>query len=278
VSPWFSFAYTLNVRTTIKGAIGIYHQNLPYILLSQYNDYEKLADPVSNHAVLGVEYLITENTGLTCELYYKNYSKLPVDPAEPSLLVVDECYNRYGYSYFFNHANLYDKGKAFSRGLEVVIQKKLATAIYGTISLALFKSRYKGYDNIWRDRAFDNEYIIGIDGGYKPNKLWEFSIRWNLAGGIPYTPIDEQASREINRAVFDESKVNKVRYPEYHLLNIRVDRRFHFKKTNLILYFVAYNAYNRKNIVAYFWNEVENKKSKMTLWGVMPLLGVEYEF
>ena len=248
VSPRFSFTYALNVRTKINGAVGWYYQTLPLTLLAQKEAFKDLSNPASNHVVLGLEHLLTENTRLTLEIYQKNYSQLPVDPKEPSLLIFDELYNRYSYSYFFIHDQILDKGKAYCRGLELVAQKKLATQIYGTASFAWFKTQYKGYDGIWRDRVFDNRFIIGIDGGYKPNKNWEFSIRWNYAGGIPCTPLDVALSSEINRAVYDQTKVNEARLPDIHSLNLRVDRRFHFRKTNLILYYVMYNVYNRKNI------------------------------
>lgn len=277
-SPRLSCSYKLSKRTTINGSIGVYYQNLPLILLSQNSNHKNLDDPKTNHIILGIEHLLTDNTKLTFEIYNKSYDKLPLDPAESSLLILDELFYRSGYSSFFSHENLIDNGKAYCRGLELILQKKLAANIYGTMSLAYFKTRYRGYDDIWRDRTFDNEYIIGVDCGYKPNKNWEFSIKWNYAGGIPYTPFDIEASQALYRAVFDEDKVNQARYPAYHSMNIRADRRFHFRRTNLICYFDLYNVYNRKNVVSYIWNVQKNEQSKMKLWGTLPVLGVEFEF
>jgi len=81
-----------------------------------------------------------------------------------------------------------------------------------------------------------------------------------------------------HRAVFDENRINLARYPDYHSLNIRFDRRFHFSRTNLIFYFSVWNAYNRKNVATYFWNDREQKQDEIYQWLLLPIFGLEYEF
>ena len=275
-SPRFSLSYQMTDRTSIKASYGIYYQNLPLILLSQNDAHKNLKDPKAVHYVLGFQHLLSENIRLSLEVYHKDYDHFPLDPAQPQLFILDELYYRYGF--FFNHEQLVDQGAAFSRGVELVIQKKLAKDIYGTLSASYFKSRYRDYDGIWRDRVFDNRYIVGIEGGYKPNNRWEFSLRWIYAGGPPYTPFDEEASHSLNRGVFDEDNINGARYPTYHSLNIRFDRRFHFSRSNLIFYFSVWNAYNRKNVASYLWNEMENKQDTLYQWSLLPIFGLEFEF
>ena len=146
------------------------------------------------------------------------------------------------------------------------------------ISAAAFRSRYRGGDDIWRDRVFDNRYLFNIEGGYKPNAQWEFSMRWIWAGGAPYTPLDIKASRQAQREVLDRNRINEKRYPDYHSMNIRFDRRFHFTRTNLVFYLSVWNVYNRKNIAAYYWNFEEQKQDELEQWRMLPIFGLEYEF
>lgn len=276
VSPRFSLSYKISEKTSINGAAGIYYQNLPLIILSQREENKDLKDPVAYHYVVGINHLLTENTRLTLEVYDKEYDNFPMDPTTPSLFVLDELFYRYGF--FFSHETLVDKGKAYSRGIELSIQKKLAKDFYGLVSGSYSRSRYQGLDGVWRDRVFDNRYAFSAEGGYKPNNKWEFSMRWIYAGGPPYTPFDIGASQAISRAVFDGSRINENRYPDYHSLNVRLDRRFHFKGSNLIFYFSIWNAYNQKNVASYYWNEIENKKDTTNQWGFLPVFGLEYEF
>jgi hypothetical protein len=167
-------------------------------------------------------------------------------------------------------------GIAEAYGIEAYVQKKLVEGFYGLIGGSYYKSRYKGLDGIWRDRVYDNQILFSVEGGYKPNRSWEFSTRWIFAGGPPYTPIDLAASRLINRTVLDGSRVNESRLPAYQ--NIRADKRWYFKGSNLIAYVSIWNAYNRKNISQLYWDEVDQEQSELYQWGLLPVFGIEYEF
>ena len=276
LSPRFAFAYQFTERTSLNGSAGLFYQNLPLILLSQNTENRKLKDPSATHYVLGIEHLLTENTRLTFEVYRKEYQNFPIDPTQPALFLIDELFYRYGF--FFNHGSLTDNGRATAQGMEITLQKKLAKDIYGLASVSYFRTRYQGGDGIWRDRVFDNQLILSLEGGYKPNRKWEFSLRWIYAGGPPYTPFDISASEKLNRAVLDGTRINESRYPAYHSLNVRTDRRFSFSKTNLVVYFSVWNAYDRKNIATYFWNENENKEDVVYQWSLLPIFGLEFEF
>ncbi|MBN1949242.1 MAG: TonB-dependent receptor, partial [Candidatus Cloacimonetes bacterium] len=276
VSPRGNLNYALTGKTSFNISWGIYYQNLPLIILSQHKQNLELPDPRAIHYIAGISHLLTENTRLTLEIYQKEYKYFPVDPDQPGLFLIDEIF--YNYGFFTGHGPLHDSGIALSRGVEVMAQKKLARDFYGLISASWFRSKYQNEGEKWRNRSFDNRYTIGIEGGYKPDYQWEFSLRWLYAGGAPYTPFDVLASTAQNQGIFDEELLNECRYPDYHSLNIRCDRRFHFQRSNLVIYLSIWNAYNRKNIASYFWNENENKQDTIYQWTLLPIFGVEYEF
>jgi hypothetical protein len=275
VSPRASLAYRFDEITTVRVSSGVYYQNIPLLLLSQQNENRSLRDPYAVHYIAGIDRLLTEDTRLSIEVYQKEYYRFPVDPSEPSLFLVDEVFYRYGF--FLDHGILASNGRARSRGIEITLQKKLAEDFYGLASASYFQTEYKGTDGLWRKRVFDNRIIVSIEGGYKPNNEWEFSARWIYAGGTPYTPLDLAQSRLLNREVLDETKINDARYPPYHSLNIRVDKRFHFERSNLVLYLSAWNAYDRKNVASYFWNGKEQQQGTIYQWNLLPIFGVEYE-
>ena len=275
LSPRFSTSLKINERISLNGAFGIYHQTLPLFLLSQNPDNKELDDPIAVHYILGLDYLLTADTKLTVEVYDKEYQNFPLDPDDPMLFVMDDGIfsNQFG-----NYNKLEDKGEAYSRGIELLIQKKMAKDFYGLISASYFRSRYKDYNGIWRNRIYDNQYIFSVIGGYKPSNKWEFSIRWNFAGGVPYTPFDIEKSKAFNTGIIDQTSVNTKRYPDYHSMNIRCDRRFFFQGSSLVTYLSVWNAYNHKNIFNYYWNTVENQMDTKYQWSLLPIFGLEYEF
>ena len=275
LSPRFTVTAKPDDKISIYGSAGIFYQNLPLILLCQQEANRELKDLKAYHYSLGMTYLLTASTQLTLEVYDKEYRNFPVDPAQGTLFISDSFqYERV----FFQHDILLDTGKAYSRGIEFILQKKLRSKIYGMISGSLFRTRYKDFYGQWRDRLFDNRYNFAVQGGYKPNKKWEFSIRWIIAGGIPYTPYNIDASEAVNSGILDRGRIQAERLGAYNSLNLRTDRRFYFKKSNLIVFLSIWNVYNRKNVARLFWNNLERKPDQLYSWGFLPIAGLEFEF
>jgi len=81
-----------------------------------------------------------------------------------------------------------------------------------------------------------------------------------------------------HQAVYDENRINKERYPDYHSLNIRLDKRFFFNKTNLVIYASVWNAYAQKNIAEYYWNDEKQTVEEVYQWTLLPIIGIEWEF
>ncbi|MDT8324710.1 MAG: hypothetical protein RRA94_11390, partial [Bacteroidota bacterium] len=103
----------LGERFAISAAGGLYAQSLPLLLVAQNPAHAALPDPRALHGVLGASCLLTADTRMTLEGYVKRYDRLPVDPATPGLLVVDEMSYRYGF--FTAHDRLLAEGEAYSR-------------------------------------------------------------------------------------------------------------------------------------------------------------------
>lgn len=275
VSPRFSLSLELTKKMSIEAAAGLITHSLPMAIVLRSSAPRNLKDPQAWHFVLGLRRILTDNTLLTVEVYDEEYRSLPLDPAQPYLSILDES----SYSCFLGgHERLIAMGWGRSCGVEVMVQKKLADKVYGIVSGSYFRSRYRDLEGTWRDRAYDCRYILSIEGGWKPNRFWEFSLEWNYAGGNPYTPFDIETSRATNTGIFDLTKINAERLPAYHALNLRADKRFYFRRSNLILYLSIWNVFDRKNAVTYYWNTLERKPGMVRQFGIVPALGVEFEF
>jgi hypothetical protein len=275
VSPRLSVAYHFDDISTLTGSYGIYYQNIPWIIAAQKDRFRTLKTPRADQYVLSFNRLLTESTRLTVELYDKEYMDFPMDPSQPNLFLYDQAVIE---QVFLNHDNLVSAGKAQSYGIEATVQKKMADDIYGLIAGSYYRSNYHGLDGKKYDRVYDNKFNFAVEGGYKLNEKWEFSLRWLYAGGAPFTPFDEQASLATHKGVFDAARINAGRLPDFHSLNLRVDKRYYFKSTTLTVYLSIWNAYGRRNIAAYTWNEVKDQIMEEEMWGTLPVFGIKYEF
>jgi len=272
-SPRLGLHFQVNPLLALYVATGTSYQQLPAFLLSQ--TAQNLNLPEAQQHVAGLTYFLTAATRLNLEIYQKNYRHFPLSSLAPQSFIIDD--GRF-MSYFQNYGDLQATGNAVARGIEFSVQKKLAKNFYGLVSAAYFRSRYQDFTGNWRDRVYDNRYLFNLSGGYKPNHRWEFSARWGYAGGIPYTPFDLTRSPALNTGIYDTSRFQAERYPDYHSLNLRVDRRFFFAHSSLIVYLSLWNAYNHKNVAMYYWNEGTHQPDTYYQWSFFPIGGFEFEF
>ena len=274
LAPHLALRYDLGPKTSLQGAWGIYYQSLPVSLLVQDPDNRLLENFRAVHYVLGFKRRLTPSTQLSLEVYAKDYAELPYDIDDPTVLAVD-AFADFGAP---TPGRLVGGGTASARGAELLLQKKLAQALYGTASYAYAVSRYTDLKGFERDRTFDNRHLIALILGYRPADKWEFSLRWRYAGGRPYTPYDQNLSTRFNTGLIQLEQINSARYPAYHRLDLRFDYRKHYRNFNIVSFFSLLNAYNRANIFSYYWEEDENRVGRIDQWSILPIGGFELEF
>ena len=274
LSPRFSFIYRLGSKFSIHGGTGVFFQTLPLYVLAENAAFKELREAHAVHYILGLEYQTGTGTRVTLEVYDKEYFNLPINPDYPEWLITD----RDSFTLYYPPEKLVDNGRAYSRGIELFIQKKMVKRLYGIISLSYFQCRYKDYFGIERNRIYDNRYTFNLVAGYKPGAKWEFSARWTLMGGSPYIPIDVEQSLAADTEIRDTSRINEARYPDYSTLNIRAEYRINLSKIGMILYIDVTNALNRKNVAYYYWNPDNQEIDQITQMPFFPKLGFELRF
>jgi hypothetical protein len=275
ISPRASLTYRLSPKTSFSLSSGLFHQNIPNNILVQSESFKSLKTPLAVHYNAGLNQALGNAERLSVEVYYKDYYNFPLNPSQPTMFVFDQAQV---FGIFWSNESLSDNGRANSRGIEVLLQKKLAVDFYGLVSSSLSNSSYRDYNGIWHDRIYDNRFNFNIEGGYIPDSEWEFKVRWVYAGGVPYTPFDYAASKNAGTGIWDLTRTNSERLPDYHSMNLRIDKKFYFNNSNLLVYLSIWNVYNRNNIAFYYWNEVKNEIEAQKQWSTLPVIGVEYEF
>ncbi len=273
-SPRISLSYHFTDRLTLNGSWGIFYQTPPLSWLTADPRNADLKNFRADHYVVGVDYHLAEDTKLTVEVYDKEYRDYPVSTTDSS-----RALSNFGANFgIYDVRHVVNGGSGIARGVEVLLQKKLFEKYYGIISYGYSRSKFKGIDGTEIAGDFDVRHVANFVVGYKPNEKWEFSLKWAYAGGRPYTPFDMQASKQAGQGILDLAQLNARRYPAYHRLDVRFDRRYHLKKLNIVTYFDLQNAYNRKNVNAIFWNEARNEEAVSHQWEILPVGGLSVEF
>ena len=172
----------------------------------------------------------------------------------------------------FGFDPLVSDGRGQSRGIELLLQKRLSEIrCYGIMSLSYTETDFTGLDGVERPGLYDQRVIFNLSGGYKPNIKWEFSTKFRLGTGTPYTPLRSDGTRDV-------ADYNSERLPLFHSWDIRADRHWNFNRWNLITYLDIQNIYNREAVQGYRWNEREQQIETDKGIGILPSIGISAEF
>ena len=274
-APRFSMTYPLSVLTNISLSTGTYYQAPSYIWLAVAGNNKRLTDTKTNQLILGLDHLIREDFLLKVEGYYKWYSDYPSSLIRPYLVLANTGAGYAGSEDNFSSFGLEpltSGGSGLSKGFELSFQKKLSEIpCYGLLSISYSKTTFEALDNITRNGAYDQRWIVNLTGGYKFNEKWESSFRFRYASGRPYTPYTRTGSQLVADYMSNYFKA-------LHSLDVRVDKRWLYTNFTLITYIDIQNIYNNKNSNYIRWNPRTRTADSDSNIGILPSIGVSLEF
>lgn len=260
VSPRFSASYKIHNGIFLNFNTGIYYQLPPYTTLGYSTTTEELVNKQnhlkhikSNHFVTGIEWLPTESSRFSAELFYKLYHNYPVSLID-SISISSKSAD-YG---TFGDEPVKSVGEGRTYGIELLYRNKHLWGFNTLISYTLVRSESKRMDSNlkpssgWIPTAWDNRNLITITANRDFNKGWTMGFKWRYLGGAPYSPYNLDLSRIIeiwnvnHQAVIDYTKYNTLRYKAFHQLDLRIDKMFYYRKWTLSMYIDIQNVYNFK--------------------------------
>lgn len=248
ISPRVSFSYAIAPKWNINASIGSYYKLPSYTQLAFVNAMGQ-RNPgkyiQSTHYVAGVEYIPSSTFRLTVEGFYKNYSDYPVSLIEGiSLANKGTDFGSIG------NESITQTGKGRAYGMEVFLQKKLTKRFFGILSYTLYKSEFTNISNSYVPASWDNGQLLSLTMGYKLPRNWELGIKLRYQGAAPLTPFDLNASQlnylSLGTGVLDYSRYNANRLPAFHSSDIRIDKKWNYRKTTLNLFLDVTNWYGSK--------------------------------
>lgn len=247
LSPRISASYVLADKWTWNSSIGRYYRLPSYPILGfASNDGVLVNRDVrytrSDHYVTGIEFLPSEATRFTLEGFYKRYGNVPVSVRDGISLA-----NLGGDFGILGNEPVSTDGKGNSYGFEFFAQQKLTNRFFGVLSYTWFKSRFSGRDGRLVASAWDNRHLLSATLGYKLPRNWELGLRFRYQGGAPYTPFDAEASRlnylSIGTGVLDYTRLNSLRLRNFNAADIRIDKKFNYRRWTLDLFIDISNFY-----------------------------------
>ena len=246
LSPRFSFSYGINPSKTwrFNGSVGRYFKIPPYTILGFRNNAGTLVNEDaeyirSDHFVAGIEHKLSDATRITVEGFYKKYANYPVSVLDEISLA-----NKGGGFEVLGNEEVVSEGEGRTYGLEFLFQQQFTKRWYAIFAYTLFKSEFSDLNGSFRPSAWDSRQLITFTGGYKFGNNWEISLRYRYAGKTPFALVDEAATLENYPAVIiDYNRLGDERLATFNLADIRIDKKWNFKKVALDIFLEIQNAF-----------------------------------
>jgi hypothetical protein len=287
VEPRAGAIYKLTENSSLNAGYGIHSQMQP---LSAYF-YETrdgkggtfrtntdLGLTKAHHFVLGYKRSLGSNLRLKAETYYQSLSNVPVETKSSSTSLLNDGAD-------FNYVDkdsLVNNGTGRNYGVELTLERFFTKGYYFLFSNSLYQSEYQGSDKVWRNTAFNGNYVTNLLAG----KEWKFGekntialdIKLTAAGGRRLTPIDLQASAAKGEAVYMDDKAFSDVSKAYFRTDFKITYRRNGKRLMQEWYLDLQNLFNNRNVFSQTYDAQKNRVGTTYQLGLFPLVQYRVTF
>ncbi|MCC7301480.1 MAG: TonB-dependent receptor [Bacteroidia bacterium] len=290
--PRIGWRFQFKKNQSLSLAGGIHSQTAP-MLYYFYKTYDTLSQSYTQsnleldfsksvHAVAGYDLVFKKDFRMKAEVYYQYLFHIPIDTSRNSTFSLINSGNDIEGLPLMD--SLYNSGTGSSRGIEFTFEKFFSKRYYFLTSVSLYQSDYSAADGKIRPTAFSGGYVYNQLAGYelpvgkKKNVLLELDMKFTLAAGNRYTPIDLVASAAENSAVYSDSLAFSEKFKDYSRLDLKVSVRINRKKTAHYLFLNVENVTDRKNVLRQIYDPKTSTIVEEYQLGVFPYGGYRIEF
>jgi hypothetical protein len=256
--PRAGLRWNINNKHALSWGLGLHSQMQPlyvYFSSTQLPDgtrketNREINFTRSAQAVMAYDVNLGNSARIKTEIYYQHIFDAPVkmNPGYFSALNLGADFNSP------NVDSLINKGLGKNYGVEFTLEKFFSRGYYYLVTASLFESTYRASDNIWRNTAFNGNYVFNALAGkeFKSSNgkhVWAIDVKITYAGGKRYLPIDLNASLLAQAERYDETRAFVPQFPDYFRLDVKPSYRLNLKKITLEWNVDFQNLTDHKNI------------------------------
>lgn len=288
IEPRLAINYQISEKKILSFGYGLHHQVQPYGMYFYRNKNavdntietnKNLNFSRSNQFIIGYDVNVNKDFRLKVETYYQYLSSVPVEQISSSYSVLN-------YGATFNNTykeNLVNNGVGENYGLELTIEKFFSNNYYFLLTTSLYQSTYKGSDQIWRNTAFNGNYVVNGLAGYEFKLKNNFSIlfdaKMTIAGGLRYSPIDISASTIANEATYKNDEAFSLQNKTYFKPDVKITVRKDFKNRMALEWALdIQNVANYQNVYLNWYDKNTRTEHPVYQNGRFPTVQIKLEF
>ena len=257
IEPRWNIKYQLKQNQSLSFGAGLHSQAQPlevYFYQSKNNTGQiertnKNLDFVkSMHSALGYDINFSKQFRLKSEIYAQYIYNAAVEKTSSSFSMLNS-----GADFGFpEKTSLINNGKGYNYGVELTLERFLHKGLYYLVTASVFQSKYKGSDDVWRNTAFNSNFVINVLGGkeFHLNSKTTFGIdsKLTVTGGQRYTPFDITASQNAGYIIYKTTEAYSLQNKIYLRWDLKFSYIRNLKKITQKWYVDLQNITARENI------------------------------
>lgn len=278
IEPRLGLKYSFTPTQSISVGAGMHSQLQPLQVYFQEQEgtgirtNENLEFTKSNHLVVAYDNSLAPNLRLKVEGYYQQLNNIPVDATLPQFSLANAGAN-FGIPVRDNMTN---DGTGENYGVEITLEKFYSKGYYFLLTGSVFESKYKGYDKLERNTAFNGNFVSnGLFG-----KEWKVGARNTLAldlkatyaGGRRVTPIDLEASRLQGREIRIDEQAYEQKLDDYFRLDFKLGFKMNGKRVTQEWFIDIQNITNRQNVFTQSYSNIVQDIQTTYQLGLFPMI------
>ncbi|GAB2807392.1 TonB-dependent receptor [Ferruginibacter profundus] len=287
IEPRWNIRYQFKQNQSVSFGAGLHSQTQPLEVyfyqsknnLGQTEFTNKNLDFVkSAHGVLGYDISFSKQFRLKSEIYGQYIYNAAVEKTASSFSMLNS-----GADFAFpDKTNLVNNGKGYNYGIELTMEHFLHEGFYWLFTASVFQSQYKGSDNVWRNTAFNSNFVINALGGkeFKLNSKTTFGIdsKITVTGGQRYTPFNIAASQNAGYVIYKEDAAYSEQLNTYFRWDLKFSYIRNLKKVTQKWYVDLQNLTGRENIYIRTLNPKTGAVNQINQIGFFPNINYQITF
>ncbi|MHB8417457.1 MAG: TonB family protein [Myxococcales bacterium] len=268
--------------SAIKAAVGLYHEPAYPFEVSPVSGTPGLPLQQAVQTSLGLEHAFTDLIHLEVTGFFSYESDLAEAPNGANVTLLSAIAG----GLFGTQATTYTpNGAVRAFGVEVLLRHELSRHFYGwlayTFSYSLLHDPELGGANAagFHPSPFDERHVLTLVAQYRFGRGWQLGARFQLASGLPYTPVtgatfdaDSQSYLPIS-GPFDGANL-----PLFQQLDLRLDKEWLFSRWSLGVYADVMNVYNAQNVEFETYNYNYTQTETISGLPFLPTVGIQGRF
>jgi hypothetical protein len=286
VEPRTSLRYEMDNRQALTAGFGVHSKqsSLSNYFTVVYDENGGPSQPNTNlkfmkarHFVMGYERHLSPVLRLKAEAYYQQLYDIPVESGSSS------------YSLLNQQQDLADRvlentGKGKNYGIDLTLEKDFAANYYFMVTGSLYKAKYQGSDQVWRNGRYSGNYLANIlvgkefkMGKTKDNVL-SLNTRLSYLGAKYLLDIKLDESIASGSEVYDEENAFQNRGSDIFSVNLAASYQINKARSSHSFKLDIQNATNNQGIIDYYYSDVTKEIEEITQLALLPVLSYTINF